>query len=166
MRQIERHFPGIYVEPPTLKHLQLQQAQQRQQFDLVTKPALKKIGDMQRRLELMSEVVQKDLVHAKCLQEYKKKKFYEQCVRKTLHSKRLADARAHRYFHEYEIQQKLKLQQARTQEEQIFIKAVEGRLRSQNEELRCTQRCANEKLQSQISKQLEVMECWYPLLWY
>ena len=122
----------MYIEPPTLKRLKAQ-VQQAQQSNVRAKPlpsTLKRIESMQKRLELMLEIVQKDLAHAKCLQEHRNKKIYERCFQKTLHSKRLSDARAQRYFQDYELQQKLKLQKARTEEEQIFAKAFKRGLKA------------------------------------
>ena len=158
LRQTEAHFPLAYVEPATLKHLRLKQMRQ---FVPPSKPlpfALKKMETVRKKLEAMSELVKKDLAHAKYLQEQKDKKFCEQQIQKSLHSRRLAEARAQKYFRDYEVQLKRQLQQPRTKEEQVFVKAFESGLKLKNEEKRRAQKCADERLHHEISQQLEKLE--------
>lgn len=139
--------------------------QQAEQLDTKVKllpSTLKKIDNLQQRLELMLEVVRKELVHIKCLHENKSKRFCEQAIQKALRSKRLSDAKVQRYFREYELWQKQKLQKPRTEEEQVFVKAVEKGLKAQKEEMIYARKCAQEKLQLQVSEHLQKIESWYP----
>lgn len=170
LQYAEKHFPFLYVEPSTLQHLKYHQSRQ---IDCLTKPepllpssVSRKIENMQQRQQALLKVVQKDLAHARRLQEYQAKCYHEKYVRMALHCKRLAAAKARQYFQDYELQLKLKLQRARTGEEQLFIKTFEDGLKVQRVQVRDAKKSVREKeslLQNQVCEQLESMEKQYPI---
>lgn len=82
-------------------------------------------------------------------------------VKSSIRAKRQAAARAKRYYHDYELQLKAKLQRRRTREEQIFKRTFEEGLELQRERIRELKRYAKER-QEQHAKihqdQLDSME--------
>lgn len=121
----------------------------------------RKIQSMHQKQHTMLQLIKKDLAHAKSMQECQDRLHCQQLVKRTLHAKRQAAARAHRYFQDYELSLKSKLQKARTQEEQVFVKAVDDGLKCQKELTRAARRDAKERklmLEDQICMQLEAME--------
>lgn len=82
-------------------------------------------------------------------------------VKSNVHAKRQAAARARRYYHDYELRLKAKLQQRRTREEQIFRRTFEEGLELQRERIRELKRYAKEKQEEHAKKhqdQLDSME--------
>lgn len=153
------------MEPSTLRYLRHRQIQQ---FDSLSKfePALsssvsRKAEQIIKRQQQILQIAQKDLARTRHIKESQTKQYHDQCIRRTLQSKRLAAARAHRYLSDYELQMKSKLQQARTKEEQIFIKAFESGLKLQREEVRDARKCAKESQLLLIENQQ--LETLYPL---
>ena len=136
------------MEPSTLRYLRHRQIQQ---FDSLSKfepvpssSVALKAGQILKRQQQLLQMAQKDLARARHLKESQTKRYRDQCIRKTLQSKRLAAARAHRYLCDYEVQMKSKLQRARTEEEQTFIKAFECGLKLQREQVRHARKNARE----------------------
>ena len=120
--------------------------------------------DVGRKQQAMLHLLEKDLNHAKVLQENRQRKFQERCVRMAIHSKRSASARAFKYFQNYELQLKSKLQRARTREEQIFIGTFKRGLKMQQQHRRETRKYTKEQkilLEQQVCEQLEAMETLY-----
>lgn len=82
-------------------------------------------------------------------------------MRSSIHAKRQATARARRYYHDYELRLKAKLQHRRTREEQIFKRTFEEGLELQRERIRELKRYARERQEEHAKKhqdQLESME--------
>ena len=78
-----------------------------------------------------------------------------------IRAKRQAAARARRYFIDYELSLKAKLQRRRTREEQIFRRTFEEGLELQRERIRELKKYAKEKQEEHAKRhqdQLESME--------
>ena len=78
-----------------------------------------------------------------------------------IRAKRQATARAKRYYRDYELQLKAKLQRRRTREEQIFKRTFEEGLDLQRERIRELKRYAKERQEEHAKihqDQLESME--------
>lgn len=157
-----KHFPFAYIEPSTLRHMRQKQIHALSKSEpTLPSTVLKKIEGMQQKQHAMLKMVQKDLTHAKCYRECQNKRYCEQYVRLSVQSKRLATARAHRYFREYELQLRSKLQNARTREEQTLIKAFESGLKLQKDNQRVAEKYAKERqflLESKVCEHVETME--------
>lgn len=92
---------------------------------------------------------------------------HKQAILTSIHTKRQANARAKRYFNEYELRLKAKLQRKRTREEQIFKRAFEDALELQRERVRDMRRFAKQRQEANAKQQhekLEAMENLYPVL--
>ena len=86
-------------------------------------------------------------------------------MKETVRSKRQASAQARRYFNDYELRLRTKLQRERTREEQLFRRVFEEALELQRERVRELRRFAKEKQQEHTKRheeQLESMENLYP----
>lgn len=82
-------------------------------------------------------------------------------LKSNVHARRQAAARARRYYHDYELRMKAKLQRRRTREEQIFKRTFEEGLELQRERIRELKRYTKEKREEHAKKhqdQLESME--------
>ena len=82
-------------------------------------------------------------------------------MKSNIHAKRQAAARARRYFNDYELQLKAKLQRRRTREEMIFRRTFEEGLELQRERIRELKRYTKEKQEEHARRhqdQLESME--------
>ena len=82
-------------------------------------------------------------------------------MRAKLETKRQATARARRYFRDYELELKAKLQKKRTNEELVFRRAFEDGLALLKEREREVRRMAKEKKEQQkerLRRDLEAME--------
>lgn len=127
----------------------------------------RKVDQLLEKQQLVMQIVQRDLAHARRLQESRNKHYYEQFIGKNLHAKRLAAARAGKYFRDYELDLKSKFLGARTREEQTFIKAFEKGLKSQREQVRDARKCVKERhdsIENEVCKELAAMEAQYPFI--
>ena len=82
-------------------------------------------------------------------------------MRAKLEAKRQATARARRYFRDYELELKAKLQKKRTNEELVFRRAFEDGLVLLKEREREVRKMAKEKKEQQterLRRDLEAME--------
>ena len=82
-------------------------------------------------------------------------------MRAKLETKRQATARARRYFRDYELELKAKLQKKRTNEELVFRRVFEDGLALLKEREREVRRMAKEKKEQQkerLRRDLEAME--------
>ena len=82
-------------------------------------------------------------------------------MRAKLEAKRQATARARRYFRDYELELKAKLQKKRTNEELVFRRAFEDGLALLKEREREVRKMAKEKKEQQterLRRDLEAME--------
>lgn len=169
LKHTEKHFPFVYVEPSTLRLLRTRQLKQ---YDALSKPepvlrssVSQKVEQILEKQQLVAQIVQRDLAHARRLREIQNRQHYEQYIQRSLHSKRLDAARAHRYFRDYELELKGKFLNARTREEQTFIQAFESGLKLQRDEVQDARKCAREKktaIEGEVCRQLEGMESLYP----
>ena len=92
---------------------------------------------------------------------------HKQAVLTSIRTKRQATARARRYFSDYELRLKAKLQRKRTREEQVFKRAFEDGLELQRERVREMKKFAKERQEANAKQQqekLEAMENLYPVL--
>ena len=166
LQQTERHFPYVYVESPTLNKLRSQQIRHfanfsKSQADHMLPSVRKNIDEMYQKQSVMLKMLQKDLVHAKKVQECHDRKHWEQQTRTAVHAKRQAAARAWRYFQDYELQMRAKLQKARTREEQTLVQTFQNGLKQHKEVVIADRRALKEKqllLKNRVQKELESME--------
>lgn len=170
LEQTKKVFPCVYVTPSTLHSLKEKQLHYQAMVKKlkVSQPApsvLKKIKTLQQQQKYILQILQKDLKHSKYLQECKNSRHLGIQVRKTLQNKRETEARAHRYFQDYELDLKSKLQRPRTKEELTFIKTFDHNLDLQKQMLRRTVKQRSEMLhqkEQQICKELETINDQYP----
>lgn len=83
----------------------------------------------------------------------------------SVHNHRLNTARAKRYYRDYELRLRTKLQQQKTREEQLFKQAFENGLEMQRERVREMRRHVKEQeetLSKEHSDRLDAMENLYP----
>jgi hypothetical protein len=164
-----KYFPFADVEPPTLKVLR---SRMLHQCDLLSKPGTTiqssislKIKPVLKKQLMIMHIMQRDLAHIRHVQELQNKQCHERCISAILRKKRLISARAHRYFRDYEAQLQSRLLQARTREEQTFIRTFEKGLKLQKEEVRNSKKCMKESssiIENEVCSQLIAMENWYP----
>lgn len=101
---------------------------QLQQITALTKPAkpqsgrpnaAKQVAEMGRRHQALLGVIKKELDHTRRLQQRLELRREQQAVKANIRARRQAAARARKYFSEYELRLKSKLQKRRTREEQV-----------------------------------------------
>ena len=121
----------------------------------------KKVEEMKHKQEALLQMLHKDLTHASNLQQHQYRCYQERCVRMTLQSKRAANAMAQKYFHNYELQLKSKLQNPRTSEEQTFIETFDKSLNLYKQQIRECKKYAKERkgfIEQKVCSQLESFE--------
>ena len=111
------------------------------------------------------EIVQRDLAHVRHLQESRNKRYYEQCARGAVQTRRLLAARAHKYFQDYELNLKSKFLSARTNEEQTFIRTFEKGLKLQRDKIRTAAKERRLLLENEVCQQLDAVETQYLLIY-
>ena len=79
-------------------------------------------------------------------------------LKSTIHTRRQTAARARRYYHDYELRMKAKMQKRRTREEQIFRRTFEEGLELQRERIRELKRYAKEKKEEHAKKHQDQLE--------
>ena len=105
----------------------------------------KKVEEVQRKHQGLQELLHKDLKHAVHVQKQKLECEQERGLKGMLHSNRMANARARKYFQEYELGLKNKLRVPRTSEEQTFIKTFEENMKRLQENTRARVKSIKER---------------------
>lgn len=166
---LDEQFPGIYTSPTTLRRLWQKQIKQMMSLTTPSTASTHK-GDGARVVQVseqhrsLLQLIRRDLEHTRRMQRLNELKQEQQAVKSSLHNQRLAAARARRYYNEYELRLKAKLQRRRTKEEQVFRQAFEELLELQKERVREVKKYTKEKQQEKTrlcNQQMEALENFY-----
>eukprot|EP00731_Ephydatia_muelleri_P028577 Em0020g221a len=122
---VNEQFPGIYTSPATLRRLWQKQLKQMMSLTKPSTASTQKVAQVNEQHESLLQLIRRDLEHTRRMQRQRELKQEQQAVRSSVHNQRLAAARARRYYSEYELRLKAKLQKRRTKEEQVFRQAFE-----------------------------------------
>ena len=123
--------------------------------------ALKKEIDHTQRLVSHTHTPVVVVIHSLPQRGQEEARSQQRAVRTQLQSRRQATARARRYFRDYELELKRKLQKKRTSEEQVFRQVFEDGLALLREREREVRKFAREKREHQregLRRDLEAME--------
>eukprot|EP00731_Ephydatia_muelleri_P038742 Em0888g2a len=142
---VNEQFPGIYTSPATLRRLWQKQLKQMMSLTKPSTASTQKVAQVNEQHESLLQLIRRDLEHTRRMQRQRELKQEQQAVRSSVHNQRLAAARARRYYSEYELRLKAKLQKRRTKEEQVFRQAFEEVLELQKERVREVKKYAREK---------------------
>ncbi len=164
-------FPLLYLSPSTARVLHKKQSQhtkllQSQAKSLLPSSVSRKMAEVQRKHEGLQRLLRKDLRHAVHMQRQKLEREHDRGLREMVHAKRMANARAKRYFREYELGLKGKLNIPRTSEEQTFIKKFEENMKVIQENTRARVQAIKERqadLEQKVCHHLDSVENLYPL---
>ncbi|CAI7990495.1 Centrosomal protein of 95 kDa [Geodia barretti] len=162
---VEASLPVCPVSMETVKDLWRKQLRQ---ITTLTKPTPshphrvdQQIEAMGRKHSALLESLKKEVDHTRRLRGQEEARAQQRAVRAKLETKRQATARARRYFRDYELELKAKLQKKRTNEELVFRRAFEDGLALLKEREREVRRMAKEKKEQQkerLRRDLEAME--------
>ncbi|KAL5473875.1 hypothetical protein EMCRGX_G028439 [Ephydatia muelleri] len=161
---VNEQFPGIYTSPATLRRLWQKQLKQMMSLTKPSTASTQKVAQVNEQHESLLQLIRRDLEHTRRMQRQRELKQEQQAVRSSVHNQRLAAARARRYYSEYELRLKAKLQKRRTKEEQVFRQAFEEVLELQKERVREVKKYAREKQKEKTqscNQQMEALENFY-----
>jgi hypothetical protein len=165
---VEASLPVCPVSMETVRDLWRKQLRQ---ITTLTKPTPshphrvdQQIEAMGRKHSALLESLKKEIDHTRRLRGQEETRAQQRAVRAKLEAKRQATARARRYFRDYELELKAKLQKKRTNEELVFRRAFEDGLVLLKEREREVRKMAKEKKEQQterLRRDLEAMEQYY-----
>jgi len=127
----------------------------------------KKLEEVQRKQQGQRRLLEKDLRHAVHMQKHRLEHEHDRALRELMHANRMASARARKYFRDYELELKKKLQVPRTSEEQTFIKTFEKNMKLLQENTREKIKSIKAKqteLEGKLCDHLDAVENLYPLM--
>ena len=164
-------FPEIHISSPTSRLLHQKQrlltrSLHSQAKSLLSTTVSKKLEEVQRKQLGLRRLLEKDLRHAIHMQKHRLEQERSRALRQLVHTDRMASARARKYFRDYELELKKKLQVPRTSEEQTFIKTFEKNMKMLQENTRAKIKSIKEKqvdMEEKLSDHLDAVENWYPL---
>ncbi|XP_046366646.2 centrosomal protein of 95 kDa-like isoform X1 [Haliotis rufescens] len=126
--------------------------------------AQEQVEGAEKRHEILTRMVQKQLEHSKRLQDIKDQRSQSASVKNKMHEKRMQSARARKYYNEYQVRMRSKMLKRRTKEEMIFKKLFDECLAIQKERIQEVRRYAREQRSNhaeQRSNEIQSMENYY-----
>ncbi|XP_046572902.1 LOW QUALITY PROTEIN: centrosomal protein of 95 kDa-like [Haliotis rubra] len=126
--------------------------------------AQKQVEGAEKRHEILTKMVQKQLEHSKRQQDIKDQRIQSASVQNKMHEKRMQSARARKYYNEYQVRMRSKMLKRRTKEEMIFKKLFDECLAIQKERIQEVRRYAREQRSNhaeQRSNEIQSMENYY-----
>jgi centrosomal protein CEP95 len=122
---VEASLPVCPVATETVRRLWRKQLQQITTFTKRTPShphsVDNEISEMERKHTALLEAVKKEIDHTRRLHNQQEARVQQRAVKTELQARRQATARARRYFRDYELNLKSKLQKKRTNEEQVCV---------------------------------------------
>eukprot|EP00794_Sanderia_malayensis_P009313 gene9313-10296_t len=122
---MEEEFPHLYLSPVTAR---LMWQKQMHQISNLTKAAelrkptriQKQIDEAKKKQDALMNIMRKELEHNKRMKDTKEKAQQQKQVKMKLRERRLASARARRYYDDYQLRMRARMLKRRTKEEKIF----------------------------------------------
>ncbi|XP_064406267.1 uncharacterized protein LOC135351237 [Halichondria panicea] len=166
---VERDFPFLHVSPSMMRMLWQKQVTQ---IRALTNEGMRsrgrgmhgRVAEIEKKQQALLGLIKKEVQHTQRMQRLSEARSQRHAVVGNVAKRRQNTARAKRYFSDYELELRAKLQRQRTREEQIFKRAFDGGLAQQRERVRELRRVTREQ-EKAASKQhrdtLDNMENFY-----
>ncbi|XP_065898358.1 centrosomal protein of 95 kDa-like isoform X2 [Dysidea avara] len=153
-------FPFLKLSPNMARYLWKKQLQQVKQLTrpLNNSNPAKQVQQAEERQQALLGIIKKELIHQRRMEELHQQQLEGRTVKARIHAHKMATVRTKRYYKDYELRLKAKMQRKRTREEQVFRKALEEGLELQRNRIRELQRFAKDKRLEEAKKHAEQME--------
>ncbi|XP_058633969.1 centrosomal protein of 95 kDa-like isoform X3 [Onychostoma macrolepis] len=164
-------FPQVQLSPHTVSHMWKQQLLQTDQLSSsqnqnrqTQSKLLKQLDEAHKRHDMLVQIIHKEKEHNRRLREFRERIQQQKSAQNKLREQRQHVARAKKYYSVYHAQLRVKLMQAKTQEEQKLKQIFEEGLELQKAHLREQRAHTKELRQENYRKykdEIEAMENYY-----
>ncbi|XP_038047602.1 centrosomal protein of 95 kDa-like [Patiria miniata] len=162
---VMQEFPFLHVSPQTAHDMWAKQMRQMEQLTKMgldqkykkTKTQLK-MEDAERRQETLLKIMKKELGHNQRMREIKERRTNERAMQGRVQEQRQVNARARRYYDEFQLRAKSRMVKRRTREEQIFKKLFEDGLNIQKARISDLRKYAREKREESAQRQQDEID--------
>lgn len=160
---MEEEFPQLYLSPVTAKMMWQKQMRQISNLAKTARPRKPKmveqrIEESKKKQEALMNIMRKDVEHNKRLKDAKQKAHEQRQVKNKLRERRLASARARRYYDDYQLRMRSRQLKRKTKEEKIFKKLFEDALEIQKERIRELRNYAREQRAQEAQRKQNELE--------
>ncbi|XP_011410469.1 PREDICTED: centrosomal protein of 95 kDa-like [Amphimedon queenslandica] len=125
MATVQDAFPELQLSPASERkawHLRMRQLNAQSTTRTLPDSNQRKNADIERRHKLLLDTLKKELTHSQKMHNLSVKRQQEKALRLAIQTQRAVTARSRRYYSDYEVSIKKKLQRERTKEEQVVTR--------------------------------------------